>query len=260
MIRAVAIIFALLMLSGCEGGGVSAPAPSPPQPPSNASEPVVALPGRRKVFSADWSGPSIGLGLACTEDTPPVFTAPPECIFATFDRPGLQGRDCVDPGPNPGYHVEGGKLIMTPGVPGYLIISAQTFPKDGYISIEAELEARSILTEGCGGIVLYNGEANYRAIYLSPDATVRGSLSAGMWSTSHRVDFPGLIEFNEKRTVRIDYEKGFIDYYVDGRMVYSEGPTTAKDPSVMAHDPRLALFAGGITLVVGRVEVFVDDV
>lgn len=217
--------------------------------------PSLTMPARR-VFKADWSQASVGLTGFLEQGTPPEDRGgAADAVWCTFPRPGLQGQGCVDPGPNAGYHTDGGGLVMTPGSPGYPIITKATFSRAHHLAIVCDVCMVDAGTQGAfGGPAIYNGEANYRAIYgqnngdgvdLIVDATVTGytsstKLSPGMWYTLEA------------------------HYYPDGTWRYAcDGvefvPTGITDPGLLLNDPHAALFCGGFeAFKIGRFEVWSD--
>ena len=123
------VVLIALLLAACAGS------PPGPSPGTSSAPPPAARIGTLAV-ALDTSGPSIGLGLACTEEVPPVCEG--ATPWKTFDRPGTEGRACIDPGPNPCWSADGSFHFASVN-PGYPIISAQTF--QGKLSLEADISA-----------------------------------------------------------------------------------------------------------------------
>lgn len=240
-----ALILLALLLAGC-GGGSLPPAPGPSLP----SEPRPGV----MVFSADWSAPSIGVGLECSEDVPPRCFGS-DAPWLTFNRPGTQGQACVDPGPNACYRVEAAGLYLDGGAPGWPMITAQTFA--GPISVEASVSA-TCTSAGCFfGPVVYNGEMEYRAVYVAaaPDDRIQVWLytprtAVPLSSDTYRQGTPLLLGLETDGA-------GNWTYLVNRQAMLRETPgSVTSDTGIFGAAPHLALFMGAARGTVGRLDVY----
>lgn len=136
---------------------------------------------------------------------------------------------------------------------GFPMISADTFDKNYYIS--AEVEARAYCgpsqSDGCFmGLVLYNGETNYREIaFLSAPGTTDMKIwrfAGGICDPHPLLDG---IEQNISYKLRIDYyghEGGKWIYFIDDIVRKIEDTTTENYGSILQADPHVALFFVGL--------------
>lgn len=214
---------ALLALAACSGGGNPTPPVGPAPPPR---------PGM--VFTGDFTGPSIGLGLACTQDAPPVCTG--TSLWRTFDRPGSQGDDVVDPGPNP-YYTANGRLNFNAPAPGWPMMTAATFPKDKGLSVECTITVVLTNAVGFAGCGIYNGELNYTMLYVD---------GAGFTIYRPTITIPIGAAPGGAHRFRIDSDgKGTLTYFVDDVLRQSEPPNSiGPDSTWFFDDPHLAMFWG----------------
>ena len=199
-------LLALLALAGCAS---SQPPPTPEAPGS-------------------WQ--SFEVGLACTEDVPPLCngTAP----WLTFDRPGNQGQACVQAGEC--WHLSNGYLYITSVSPGFPLIQASTLDKDqGEVTLT--VVSAKCKAQGCYfGPVVYNGERNYRALYIA-DGQV-----AMYGPTVLRVLQPATFPV----TLGIAWNDGEVSYKVNGTVVWTETEGYSQDTTHFLNPPHLAIFAG----------------
>lgn len=212
----------------------------------------------RQVFACGnpWVGPSIGLGLAITESVPPVVSG--ASTWLTFDRPGMEGRDCVDPGPNNAYNVSGGVLNIKALAPGWPMITRQTFRKDRYCSVQWVAAAKALppYTDGFHSAGLYDGELDYRTLNLVP-GSIPGMLDlvvlaepAHLWT----VLVPNFCAADGFHLFRIDHDGfGMWSYFVDEVLyrVDVSGP--------LKNDPHVCIFTGGMTAKIGSITVNIED-
>ena len=237
----------LLFLAGCAGGN---------PPPSPQPFPVPVTTPRTVVFNAVWSAPSIGVGVGCTEDVPPVCTAG-EAPWLTFDRPGTQGQACVDPAPNACYEADGRTLTLRTGPPGFPLFTRQTF--DGAISVEVAMSAKCLAQDCYAGPVFYNGEHNYRALYYTK---VADGLQVSVYTP---VSYAGPISpevypAGSTHTLRIDYAIDTWLYYVDGVLKLTETPgSLGPDSTVLTSPPHVALFIGDAEASIGPLTVYTQN-
>lgn len=228
---------ALLLVAACSSGSSSPPGPGPQ--PSTPRPGVIA-------FAAHWPTDTIGVG--CGEDVPPTCAG--TATWLTFPRPGTQGLDCVDPKPNVCMELLGDRLRFRSAVPGFPLISAQTFPASA-LSIEAVVAA-TCRDPGCFiGPVIFDGELDYAAIYL--DAAADG-VRVRAYRPAVACELMGHhYAAGTAVALRIDYDGSGYSYYVNGSLV--PAPGCEGDP--LRHDPRAALFVGGVDGFVERLDVSV---
>lgn len=238
------VVLVALLLAGCAG--------SPPGPsPGTSSAPPPAARIGTLALALDTSGPSIGLGLACTEEVPPVCEG--ATPWKTFDRPGTEGRACIDPGPNPCWSADGSFHFASVN-PGYPIISAQTF--QGKLSLEADISA-TCTDPGCfAGPAIYSGEAMYRAVYLVwGPAGIEAHLYAPRFTVplSSAIYTPG-----SKHTLAVEYDAGNWIYKVDGATLLVERADAPLgiDTPILEFPPHAALFVGLAHGDVSRFDMF----
>lgn len=212
----------------------------------------------RQVFACGnpWVGPSIGLGLAITEDVPPVVSG--ISPWLTFDRPGMEGRDCVDPGPNSAYRVINGQLHLTAPNPGWPMITNQTFRKDRYCSIQWVSSAKHLLptVNGFHSVGAYNGELDYRTLDLVAGSNVNKLNLALLAEPSHlwSVIVPDYCGIDEFHLFRIDHDGfGTWSYFADDVLLRTDcsGP--------LSKDFHVCVFTGGMTAKLGSITVNVED-
>lgn len=238
-----------LLLAGLAACGSN----PPPQPVTSVSGPPPASRPGTLTWSADWTGPSIGLGLECSEDVPPRCFGS-DASWLTFNRPGTQGQACVDPGPNACYATDRGTLKITAGAPGWPMFTKETFA--GPISVEAVAYA-TCTDPGCFfGPVVYNGEMNYRAIYWAAAGD-----RVQVWLYAPTVAVPleaATYPQNTVKAFRMDYDG--VDtwrYYIDGQLVLTETPgSLGPDRTALSEAPHVSLFMGGAFGGISRLDVF----
>lgn len=231
-----ALLFALL-LAACASGTP----PAPPQP--------------TPAFTASWTAPSIGLGLACTQDEPPVCTGTsPWTTFVEAAVPG--GLYCIDPGPNACYSSDGTTLTVTAVLPGLPIISRQTFPASGTLSLQVNESATCTASYCYAGPVIYNGESNYRGEYYC-NCAGNGLLQIAVFSTTKETVLPGDYAPGSFHELWITYKEGVFTYLVDRIPMLTEtSGSLGPDSTFFANDPHVALWQGGVTARVGAFQVF----
>lgn len=211
----------------------------------------------RQVFACGnpWVGPSIGLGLAITEDVPPVVsgTSP----WLTFDRPGMEGRDCVDPGPNKAYSVVGGLLKLNSEATGWPMITRQKFRKDRYCSVQWVTSAKvnPSTLDAFHSVGMYDGELDYRTLNLFPGSP--GKLDLVILTEPYHtlsVVAPDFCAENGFHLFRIDHDGfGTWSYFVDD-VLYRQD-----NSGVLKNDFHLCVFTGGMSAVMGSITVNVED-
>jgi hypothetical protein len=206
-------------------------------------DPVVPLGSPREPdWQADFSHSSIGLTSFVTEDVPPVLTG--SGAWATYDRPGGQGQDCVDPGPNAYYGTENNQLMLVSRGYGWPLVATKKFDRTKSIRMDGEFLFYLNAEEDWGGLVAWNGENNYKAIYFSKALNGdTGSLTVDIWSTTKRK--------NTGVTVPKGFWHKFAIVYANGEFTFevndiSIGTWKAVDGDTVAFsdDPYLAIFLG----------------
>ena len=236
-----ALIALALLLTGCAAGGSN---PLPPPAPPPAGPPSAVRPGV-VVFTANWQQDTIGVG--CGEDVPPTCAG--TATWLTFPRPGTQGYACVDPKPNACLELLGDRLRVKNAVPGFPLISQQTFNATEGMSIEAVVSA-ICRDPGCFiGPVIFDGELDYGGLYL--DAAADG-VRVRAYRPAVACELPGH-HYPAGTTValRVDYDGAGYRFVVNGSP--ASAPGCEDDP--LKHDPRAALFAGGVDGYVERLDV-----
>lgn len=240
---AAAALTICLILEAC-----STPAPPIPAPTSTATPRPGAL-----AWSADFTSPSIGVGLECSEDVPPRCFGS-DAPWLTFNRPGTQGQACVDPGPNACYSTQAGTLKLTGYSPGWPLFTRETF--DGAISVEAVAYA-TCTGPGCYfGPVVYNGEMNYRAVYF---AAAGDRVQAWLYAPVVAVPLSAVTyPQGTQLTLRVDYDG--VDtwrYYVNGELTLTETPgSLGPDRTSFSNAPHLSVFMGEAFGGISRLDVY----
>jgi len=212
----------------------------------------------RQVFAYGnpWPSPNIGLGLSITEDVPPVVTG---TVFPwlTFDRPGMEGRLCIDPGPNAGYKVEGGLLNLTAGSPGWPMITRQTFRKDRYCSVQwvAAVSKINPVAEAFHSAGMYNGELDYRTLDLANGSP--GKLDLVILTEPYHTWSVVANDFCLEggfHTFRVDHDGfGGWSYFVDDVLVRLDNSGPLKN------DFHICIFNGNVNVTMGSITVNVED-
>lgn len=190
------------------------------------------------------------VGLACEEDVPP--TCHGDKPWLTFDRP--LSRDCADPSPNACYAVRDQAIAIDGKLEGWPMISRETFA--GAMSVEAVVSARCVTTFCFFGPVIYNGELQYRAVYVAwaPDGRIQ------VWLYTPRVAVPLSAETYAAGTalllgIETDGAGNWL-YSVDRVVKVRETPgSTGPDTTVFGNPPHLALFMGAAVGTVGRLDL-----
>lgn len=253
-LAAVAVV--LVVLSACSvGAGHDQPPPSGPSQPAPHDPPVPPPPLETVLFRSDFSQPSIGLKMAVTQDTPVFVVAPDDGIYGTFDRSGSGGANVVDPGPNDFYQTQNGVLHLhaPPGDPGFPVCTKQSFPliAGRTLAMECRMTATAVHPGAWGGLVFYNGEANWIAVYVGPEPD---GYSMRVWNMTKISDvIYGPLPLGEFVDVGI--------YYRDGVLTFRAGDKTFAnplEPMVITHNPHCAVFLGDCDLAV--TDIVVKDV
>jgi len=255
MIRPLAVIGALFLLSGCSTGTTATSAPVPvPQVPA---PPVATLPPRRgrEMFAADWTGPSIGLTGFITENGE-LDVGSAHAAWLTFNRPGCQGADCVDPGPNAFYRCRDGALHIHSDNPGWPLLSVATF--DGPISLQTVVTCVHLgSADAFAGPVIYHRETIYRAIYFSP-SEFPGKAEVRIWGPKNRTNVLMLCDIGRPYTFRMDYADGGFVYYVNGAAIAAEHRPgdLLDDETTFDQPPRIGWFMGIADISIGQTDVW----
>lgn len=210
----------------------------------------------RQVWAAGtpWPSPSIGLGGHYIESVPPA-------VFGTSDwvasnGPGNQGQGCVDPGPNIGYSVSGGVLFLKSGVPGWSMISQQTFPRTKYVSLQWVMYGKVTdpAPDAFHSVGFYNGELDYRTInYMR--GSVAGKLDLTLLSEpDHRIStlVPNYTDERTYHLLRIDHEFDTWRYFADDVLLREE------TSPALSNDPHVCVFIGGMDGSIGSMVVNVE--
>jgi hypothetical protein len=177
------------------------------------------------VFKGDWSKNSVGLTGFFEEVTGggEVYQFDwakgdyENAKWLTFPRPGGQGLDCVDPGPNKWYQVKNGKLCLhTEPTIGWPFVTKLLFPVGPGQSISFQTTVKGNcydLENAWGGPVLYRREYYWRGVYFGK--WTPGKMALRLWGPTELKSEPLLI-LDEGQTiiVRIDYQDGVWDYYI----------------------------------------------
>ena len=249
----LAAVLLVVLLSACTSGSSPSPSPAPTPVPAPHDPPIPPAPLPPTVlFQSDFSQPSIGLKLAITQDTPVFVVAPDDGIYGTFDRTGSAGDDCVDPGPNAYYHTADGVLYLHAASPGYPVCTKRAFAlKPGItLGMEANIAAVATPAGAWGGLVCYNGEANWIALYASEGPA--GNYYWRVWGVTEMSDpVYGPVPHGEFCSVGIYYRDGVFTFRVNDREF---GNPLA--PMVLSHDPHCAVFVGDIDLAVHGITVW----
>lgn len=261
-LRLALLLTAAGVLTGCSssaGSRSSTPSGGIPQVP-----PIVTIerPGR-KLWEADFMGPSIGLGIPLDErDDPDMDVLPQPYKFATHDRPAHEGRDCVDPGPNEYYTADFGLLELRAKHPGFPVVSRFSIPRNKPMSIEADVACWTRDKLSYGGICLWNGEMNYRAIYYVPtDDLNSGRMWLAIYSTTYAAPLSiAQYPHGVRHKLRIDYDNGTYRYFVNDKLMLTEVPRQlSSDKSVFSKDPHPALWVGNANMLVTNFNAFGGD-
>jgi hypothetical protein len=243
----------LLLLAACAGSPGSVPAPGGPPP-----GPVVTLPP--PVFSAAFASPSMGVAGLCDRWSPIICKDVPDgAVWMSNNFPGDGGAACVDPNPNPCYSVTGGVLTTNPAAPGFPLITVQTFDRSKTIHVHMRTSPVCGAPGGWGGIVIDDGEPDYRAEYWICNATgveihnfadvTEVPLSADHYAEGSIHDFDMFWRPN-----------GTIEFAVDGVTKLIETPgSIGPDSTILAHDPHVSIFSGDLALSVYSLDVYETD-
>ncbi|CAB4202367.1 hypothetical protein UFOVP1623_52 [uncultured Caudovirales phage] len=201
-----------------------------------------------------WANPSIGLGPYYSESVPPGIHGSAKWLCS--NAPGLGGLGCVDPGPNMGYSVRDGALDLKSGVPGWSMISRETFPRTQYVSLQWVMAGKVTdpVPDAFHSVGFYNGERDYRTVNLMR-GTLPGKLNLVLLSEpDHRIST--LVENytveNGYHLFRIDHEFGTWRYFADDVLLREEtsGP--------LSHDFHICVFMGGMDGSLGSMVVNVE--
>ena len=187
------------------------------------------------------------LGLACTE------SVPPKCVddgkpWATFDRPGTQGQDCIIPGNC--YLVNNRGLNINIDEPGFPMMLRQKLDHTKRIGVSMTVTATCRTLTCYIGPVLYNGEGippspfgAYRALYIDASGI---SMYGPYFAKRLMPATPGATY-----TLGIEYEAGNWWYKVNGAVMLVETPgSLSADPTLLSHDPMPSIWAGSVDAVV----------
>lgn len=227
-----ALILIALLLAACSSGGQT-PAPPVPSPP--ASRPGAVA------FTADWS--QFAFSGTCTEAVPPDCRGDGWLTFNMADTYATGGAQLTYAMPWAGYG----------GLP---VIRSGTYP--GAVSVEAVVSATCDSNPGCyAGPVVYNGELNYRALYLDKAGDL---LRVRMYGPTYAQEVStDRYQPGSAHTLRLDYDNGTWTYYVDGRHLLTEtlGSLSA-DNTYLLSPPRVALWLGSTTATIGRFDVYTE--
>jgi len=190
-------------------------------------------------FTADWS--QFAFSGSCTEAVPPDCRGDGWLTFNMDDTYATGGAQLTYAMPWAGYG----------GLP---VIRSETYP--GAVSVEAVVSATCDNNPGCyAGPVIYNGELNYRALYLDKAGDL---LRVRMYGPTYAQEVssvryrPGI-----PVALRVDYDASIWRYYVEGQLVLTEYPgSLSSDSTTLAEPPRAALWLGSTTATVGRFDVY----
>jgi hypothetical protein len=211
-------------------------------------------------FVADFSSPSIGIKGYINGAVPPVvYQSEPGSKWYTFEGP--EGSRVIDPLPADALYKTLDNVLYLDsiaGSTGWPMVSDQMFDKTKTVRIEAIMSCTLLNDNGWGGLVLYNGEDDYKAWYFSRD--LQGDpnyLTVDVWSTTKRVDTGLRVPANTPAYMSITY-------YPDGRWEFGLNTTkfamdnnsVLPDTTTLKNDPRAAIFLGDMRLTVKDFKVF----
>lgn len=239
-------LISLLALASCGSG----PSPPNPGPPATIPRPGVL------VWSADFTGPSLGVVNGCDGDVNDLAcNLPASADFGTFTRPGTQGEACIDPGPNACWSANG-VLNATPQSPGYPLISNQTFT-GGTISIEATVSMVCDQPEtGDGayaGPSLIFSEVNYNSDYLRCAGAPKGMVQPHVFNgVGEHPASSHVWPQGELHALRVDWSGSTVTTLTDGVIETIEVNQAPPNGPVHA-----ALWLGNSRIVVTHMDVYV---
>lgn len=237
----VAAAGALCLMAAC--GSTPTPIATPTGPP-------VARPGTL-AWSADWTTSPMGVALACGGpglSDPFGCDLPPGARWGTLPQPGNGGQACVDPQPTVCFQPSGGALGFHAVTPGMALISSDTIPNTGTVSIRGVFTA----TNDCNtttdvsfvGPVIYNGEGDntdptggYLAVYLV--CYQNSPITVNIYGLSHTSPIPSAqYQPGSTHSLRIDWTYGVsAAFLVDDVAVWTDyanvggvGPLTLSRP------------------------------
>lgn len=209
-----------------------------------------------QVWSAGtpWASPSIGLGLSYDGTVPPTVNGTSEWLVS--NAPGDQGQACVDPGPNVGYSVANGLLFLKSGVPGWSMISKETFPRTKYCSLQWVMYGKVTNTapDAFCSVGFYDGELDYHTMdYMR--GSVAGKLDLALLTEpDHRISTLVSNYTDEKvyHLLRMDHEFGTWRCFADDQLIREE----TSPP--LANDFHVCVFIGGMEGSLGSMVVNVE--
>jgi hypothetical protein len=251
-LRAALALFAVVkLLAACSTGTPPVtPAPVPvTAPPVIAPEPPV--------FAAKFTTPDMAVGGLCDRWSPITCKDVPDgAVWMSNNFPGDGGALCVGPNPNPCYSVTDGVLITNPAAPGFPLITVQTFDRSKTIHVHMRTSVVCGSEGAWGGIVIDDGEPDYRAEYWICNKT-----GVEIHNFANVTEVPLSADRYAEGSIH-DFDmswspQGTIAFAVDGVTKLTETPgSIGPDSTVLAHDPHVSLFSGGMALSVYGLAVY----
>lgn len=250
------------------------PTPTPTPSPTPAPQPVPEKPKRRGKLA--WK--------AKFDETFSIAHhidgMPPRVIETFEDRmPGEWGtfavkNDIPDFASMPEVTCKNGILYLeSTKTHGYPLIANVQFSKNDYIRLECVIAARAnipqVTNDICAGPCLYNGEPDYRALYLTRwiDGPTN-KLRLGMYGPTFGWDIAvgdSILNYDQAYEIVIEYEAAkwtYSIYDMDGNLLChpeTEEPfQRSNDRCDLINDPYPAIWFGGFSAAISRFEVYTD--
>jgi hypothetical protein len=160
-LRAALTIFVIVkLLAACSTGTLSGNART--RPGNDPASGRARAPGVHRCIHRARYGRS---GL-CDRWSPIICKDVPDgAVWMSNNFPGDGGAQCVGPNPNVCYAVTDGVLITNPAAPGFPLITVQTFDRSKTIHVHMRTSVVCGSEGAWGGIVIDDGEPDYRAEY-----------------------------------------------------------------------------------------------
>lgn len=195
-----------------------------------------------EVFAADFTAGTFNVAAWCEQDSPVPCNPdlPAGAIWTSFNRPGDQGLGCVGFGPNECWQIINGAFVTKDVLPGFPIVTARSFDHTKPADIQALMSAVCRDPACWAGIVWYDGERYWEAIYFSWVDDTHVVLS--VWTPSAIVKISGPIPIGQQVLVDLIYD-GACGWSakIGGVAVPIAAPANYL---CLPDDPHLAVFSG----------------